>query len=74
MKQYLQTVADYVSRFVHQTRSKFTKIELSFRRDSDSVHPSQLAKHLTNPYPLRIEALVNVGYRLLLPSRESTRY
>src|SRR5258708_20140187 len=25
------------------------------------------------PYPLRIEALVNVGYRLLLPSREATR-
>lgn len=24
------------------------------------------------PYPLRIEALVNVGYRLLLPSREAT--
>jgi len=25
------------------------------------------------PYPLRIEALVNVGYRLLLPSREAIR-
>ena len=25
------------------------------------------------PYPLRIEALVNVGYRLLLPGQETTR-
>jgi DNA-binding response OmpR family regulator len=25
------------------------------------------------PYPIRIEALVNVGYRLLLPGHEATR-